>query len=163
MNSQGTMFKVVIIAVLLKASNAIQSCSSFDLQEWDCLTYQNHFSESNLEHTLYCLGYNKLTYPSTSNVTKVFVERELLQLVEINQNNGMITLEEKYEVKLFDQRLRFDFCSKLHGDDRLEFNGKSLKLFWSPDFDTSYDTWFKPKANIAYIYMNRKMSKSTYN
>ena len=89
MNSQATaMFKVVIIAILtllLKVSNAIQSCSSFNLQDWDCLTYQYHFSESNLEHTLFCLGYNKLTYPSTPNVTKVFVKRELLQLVEINE------------------------------------------------------------------------------
>ena len=167
MNSQATaMFKVVIIAILtllLKVSNAIQSCSSFNLQDWDCLTYQYHFSESNLEHTLFCLGYNKLTYPSTPNVTKVFVKRELLQLVEINEDNGMISLEDKYEVRLFDQRLSFDFCSQLHGDDRLKFNGKSLKMFWSPDFDTSYDTWFKPKADVAQIYMNKKMAQDTYN
>ena len=75
----------------------------------------------------------------------------------------MITLEEKYEIQLFDQRLRFDFCSQLHGDDRLEFIERSLNLFWSPDFDTNYDTWFKPKADIAQIHMNKNMAHDYFN
>ena len=34
--------------------------------------------------------------------------------------------------------------------------GRSLlgNTFWIPDFDTNYDTWFKPKIEIAQIYMN---------
>ena len=158
--------KAVILVVILKTTNASKkSCSSLNLQEWDCITYQYHFSESNIEHTLYCLGYDKLTYPSSPNITKVFVNRELLQLVQINEDNGMITLEEKYEIQLFDQRLRFDFCSQLHGEDRLKFFGRSLirNLFWSPDFDINYDTWFKPKPDIAEISMNKNMAHGNFN
>ena len=154
------MFKLtLILAHFLKMTNAmVAKCDDFNLQDWDCATFQYHFSKEHIVHTLYCLGYDKLTFPSSPNVTRLIIQRELLQLVDINENNGMIQLEEKSAIKIFDHRLNHEFCRGIHGEDKMEFAGKSLirNIFWSPDFDTSYDTWFKPKFDTAQIYLNHR-------
>ena len=155
------MLKLLTLALLLKRSlinaSKAEDCEfAINFPKWDCATFQYYFSEANIPHTLYCLDYNKLSFPSSPNVTKIFVNRELLQLVEINENNGMVQLEEKYNIKLYDHRLKFDSCNQIHGEDKFDISGRKLveNLFWSPDFDTSYDTWFKPKAHCLKITQN---------
>lgn len=164
------MLKFLTLALLLKRSlinaSKTEDCEFvINFPKWDCATFQYYFSETNIPHTLYCLDYNKLSFPSSPNVTKIFVNRELLQLVEINENNGIIQLEEKYNIKLFDHRLKFDSCNQIHGEDKFDITGRKLveNLFWSPDFDTSYDTWFKPKVDTAQIYLNVKDERDVTN
>ena len=107
-------------------------CESFNVSQIDCESYLHFFAERNLEHTLYCLGYNKHLYPS--NPTQVWMERKLLQFISINENQRNVEFEEVYSFKLRDPGLNLNFCQGSKTKTKLIFRGEKLvnTMFWIP-------------------------------
>ena len=86
----------LFLAVVSVAEMKKIGCEDFELSEWDCETLLYKISEDNIRHTLYCLGYDKGTRPLSPNKTRLHVARTLDQLIEVDEDNGMIELEEDY-------------------------------------------------------------------
>ena len=147
----------MFLAVVSVAEMKKIGCEDFELSEWDCETLLYKISEDNIRHTLYCLGYDKGTRPLSPNRTRLHVGRTLDQLIEVDEQNGMIKLEETYKILMFDPRLTFDLCQLGDGVREATFFGQKLlkSMFWIPKFVPSRKSLYKPRIDLLNLFLKR--------
>ena len=130
----------VIILLLLQTIKSLKiNCNDYNIQNWSCNELLYHLSSTNIEDTFYCIEYNRHETPFKT----VVFEREILDLLSVDEVEGYVSIYEKLTILFNDSRLAFDNCPKF----KLQFFGDQTHNFWNPDFDTSYDTLLKPKLD----------------
>ena len=124
-------------------------CEGFNIT--DCESYRFYFTLENIKYTLHCLGYDKLEYPQIP--TKILVKRQVNYLNKMEESEGQIHLEERYELQVYDPRLDLGFCENHNGSHRMTYEGQEMinQIFWIPDLDTFNNSTYKPTFNKAYI------------
>ena len=147
----------LFLAVVSVAEMKKIGCEDFELSEWDCETLLYKISEDNIGHTLYCLGYDKGARPLSPNKTRLHVARTLDQLIEVDEDNGMIELEEDYRLLMFDPRLTFNLCQLGDGEPEAIFFGQKLlkSMFWIPKFVPSRKSLYKPRFDLFHLFLKR--------
>ena len=103
------------------------SAQIYNLQNWDCDTYDYYFASENLKQTLYCIGYD---HRKTPNQTEgpVIVEKmgmDIKKIIRIDEASEKITLEGKYKIEFVDLRLNMTCPIRSFGRSERE-------LFWVP-------------------------------
>ena len=102
----------------------------YNLQNWDCDTYDYYFASENLKHTLYCIGYDHRKTPNQAEHAggPVVVNKmgmDIKKIIKIDEASEKITLEGRYEIEFVD--FRFNMTCPMRSFARSERG-----LFWVP-------------------------------
>ena len=78
---------------------------------WDDDAFRYYFMPSNIEKTLYCIGFDrdKLTNgdeSATLNETGTFVHRNLLSFEYLNEEYNLLYFKERFDVIIYNEQLR---------------------------------------------------------
>ena len=102
----------------------------YNLQNWDCDTYDYHFASENLKHTLYCIGYDHRQTPTDQDGEQSVIvnqmEMDIRKITRIDEASEKITLEGKYQIEFVDHRFNMTSCPAR------SFGSTDRGLFWAP-------------------------------
>ena len=78
--------------------------TQYDLNSWDCDSYDYYFASENLQHTLYCLDYNQ---HQNSELSVQHALVKVIKVLKINEESEIVTIEASYQFDYIDKRLNF--------------------------------------------------------
>ena len=92
---------VLLLAVAAINGQKVGCGNDYNTTKWNCDKLLHYFSPSNLEKTLYCIGYNKLLAANLEEVTNdtmpyIFIEIMINSLEKVDEENNLITLVEDF-------------------------------------------------------------------
>ena len=151
---------LLIISSNAKLSWGHGNCD-LNMTTWNCDDYHHYFSIRNVEETLKCIGYKKYIHPQHPLILDF--DREIRQLLKIDENERLVIFEEKIALEFDDPRLKFNFCAQDTGIGKVEFLFDLTNLFWKPDLDTPPETLFKPNLERVLIKKNGRIKVSNLN
>ena len=128
-----TFFPIFILLFIEVQSSKVNCGPIYEsYKNWSCDEIHYHFSVTNLDKTLYCIGYDKNLSPSqfSGNVKsmKYYVNQDVKQFVSIEENDLLITLHMHSINFYYDERFNFS-C-----DNKYLLDGKS---FWNPSIQNA--------------------------
>ena len=97
------LLALFVLLLLVAATNGqkVGCGNDYNTTKWNCDKLMHYFSPSNLEKTLYCIGYNKLLAANLKEVTNdtmpyIFIEIMINSLEKVDEENNLITLVEDF-------------------------------------------------------------------
>ena len=114
------------LLILLLYSNVyggkINCGVNYNLENWDCDSYDYYFASENVKHTLYCLDYNKNSNSELSVQNAILNVKKVLK---INEESEIVAFDAMYTFDFIDKRLNFSCPIR-------SFIKKELKNFQIP-------------------------------
>lgn len=101
------MSTLMIITILMvsfykEITSASINCESHKIpSQWTCKDLMYHLSAQHIEDTFYCVGYNRYEPVFKS----IEFQREVIDLLEVNEQEHQITIYEKFTLFLNDSLL----------------------------------------------------------
>ena len=113
------LLALFVLLLLVAATNGqkVGCGNDYNTTKWNCDKLMYYFSPSNLEKTLYCIGYNKLLAGNLKEVDNntmpyIFIDIMVNSFEKVDEENNLITLVEdlwfEYDIKMLD--LQIDDC-----------------------------------------------------
>ena len=111
MEKLGLLLEILLLQCSQLVGEKVGCGSKYDTANWDCDDFQHYFSQSNLEKTLYCIGYNKMVSPkralNLSNKTEIQVKRLIRSFDKVHEFDQVVSFEEKVLTIYYHKQLEF--------------------------------------------------------
>ena len=117
--SAALFYLVILLAQVWLAMGIRKGCDDkYNRSTWDCDDLEHYFSPSNLEKTLFCIGYNKMISPKEAlNLTDpsmIYVTRTILSFDNVNEFDQSVNFEEELGFYYEHNRLQFEIeCANM--------------------------------------------------
>ena len=111
MKKFGLFVDILLSQLSFSISDRIGCGSNYDPSKWDCDAFQHYFSQSNVEKTLYCIGYNKMISPkralNMTDLSNITVQRHIRLFDRVDENDQIVKFEEFIAIKYYHKQLEF--------------------------------------------------------
>ena len=126
-----TTFFCVLFLILSTCTNVTSlkiNCGSIydNYKNWDFDQLHYYFSDTNLQKTLYCIGYDRTVSPA--QVTEYHDHQDIKQFLSIEENDSVIAFQMHSSNSYFDKRLNFSY------DIHYQLDGQR---FWNPSIQNA--------------------------
>ena len=104
-------FTLLILTFNFSNAEKLGCGDDYDMENWDCDSVFYHLSPSNLEKTLYCIGYHKVLSPKEAMgldyPSKIWIEKKIESFDSVDEQNELLYFKEWLSFEYWHDQINF--------------------------------------------------------